>query len=454
MRTAGLSGNWRFGRYSARWYGVAIVAATLVPALVLAWWVAAWSAQSERGQLERNAKNQAREVTAAIEREIAGIQNVLAVLAGSAALQRGDIKEFHDQALQAAGRTGLQFVLRDRRAHTQLVNTAFRWGAPLGDGAQAPLSDADAELFGRGAPVVSNVFFGLLIKAYTVAVLVPIFRDGELRYSLAVGVPLTRFSAILESLDKHPDQVVTVIDRTGVIVARSARHAEFAGTPIKVSLPLETREIGRSSNREGIAFHWFNRRSDVTGWYISVGVPDQILDAPSKRAFLSLATFGGLLLTIAVALSYRWGGRLAQSAGALGIDRKPTREEFEVLFDSAPNGVLVVGGEGIVMLANRRLESIFGYDHGELVGKPPEVLVPQRLRDEHSRFRAGFDRDPQARGMGVGRELFGRRKDGSEFPVEIALNPISTAAGNSCDRDCDRCFGAEARPKKPFCCTG
>jgi PAS domain S-box-containing protein len=91
---------------------------------------------------------------------------------------------------------------------------------------------------------------------------------------------------------------------------------------------------------------------------------------------------------------------------------------------------VVIGGDGTVMLVNRRLETMFGYDRGELVGKPLEILAPERLREGHSRLRALFDRDPQPRAMGAGRELFGRRKDGSELPVEIALNPVSTAAGN------------------------
>ncbi|MBX9776004.1 MAG: PAS domain S-box protein [Xanthobacteraceae bacterium] len=257
----------------------------------------------------------------------------------------------------------------------------------------------------------------------------PVFLDGKLRYTLASGLPLTHFADVLRSLHIQPDYLVTVIDRNGRIVARSDRHDEFAGSPINATLPISTDQVERYVNLEGIPFHWFNRRSDVTGWHVSVGIPDAVFEAPSRRAGATFAIAGVLLLAAGIALSYRWGGRLARSAGALGIEREPTREEFEVLFEAAPNGVLVASSDGIIMLVNQLLVQKFGYRKDELIGQPIEVLVPDRHRAAHAKHRSDFARKPQARPMGIGRELNGKRKDGSEFPVEIALNPISTAGG-------------------------
>ena len=127
-------------------------------------------------------------------------------------------------------------------------------------------------------------------------------------------------------------------------------------------------------------------------------------------------------------LSYYWAGRLSKSVGALGIDRKPTREEFEVLFNSAPNGVVVVDSDGLIALVNARMEGKSGYGRGELIGQPVEILIPERFHWAHLRLRSAFVGAPRARRMGRG--LFGRRKDGTEFPVEIGLNPIQTSAGN------------------------
>jgi PAS domain S-box-containing protein len=104
-------------------------------------------------------------------------------------------------------------------------------------------------------------------------------------------------------------------------------------------------------------------------------------------------------------------------------------ELFRLAVDAAPNGMVVIDADGTIVLANAHMVQQFGYAKDELLGQPVEMLVPERLRTRHPDYRAGFFAAPQARPMGVGRDLFGLRKDGSEIPVEIGLNPIETAAG-------------------------
>jgi PAS domain S-box-containing protein len=224
------------------------------------------------------------------------------------------------------------------------------------------------------------------------------------------------------------EQVATVIDRNNVIVARSTRNEEFAGTPISVVV-RKWQPVAQSNNREGVAFHWFNRRSELTGWMITVGVPDAALAAPARRALATFAAVSGIAFLISLALTYPLARRLSEQSGALGIDRTPTREEFAVLFESAPNGVVVADEAGRIILLNAQMESQFGYRRNELIGQPIEVLIPERLRAGHGHLRAQFMRAAETRPMGAERELFGRRKDGTEFPIEIGLNPIKTAGG-------------------------
>jgi PAS domain S-box-containing protein len=95
-----------------------------------------------------------------------------------------------------------------------------------------------------------------------------------------------------------------------------------------------------------------------------------------------------------------------------------------VLIASAPNGILVVDRQGHITLANESMEKLFGYDRSELEGKKVEDLVAESARKNHQALRETYYAKPEARPMGAGRDLSGRRKDGSEFPVEIGLNPV------------------------------
>src|SRR5262249_12150369 len=92
--------------------------------------------------------------------------------------------------------------------------------------------------------------------------------------------------------------------------------------------------------------------------------------------------------------------------------------------ESAPDGVLVVDGTGQIALVNHQIEALFGYSRDELLGQPVEILVPERLRGRHVAHRDGFLARPATRPMGRGLELFGQRKDGTEFPVAISLSSV------------------------------
>jgi PAS domain S-box-containing protein len=89
----------------------------------------------------------------------------------------------------------------------------------------------------------------------------------------------------------------------------------------------------------------------------------------------------------------------------------------------------MIDRNGMVVLANSQMERMFGYDRQDLLGQPLETLLPERYRGQHPGHREGFLTDPKVRPMGAGRELFGLRKNGSEFPVEIGLNPVNTPKG-------------------------
>ena len=109
--------------------------------------------------------------------------------------------------------------------------------------------------------------------------------------------------------------------------------------------------------------------------------------------------------------------------------QKQAQELFELATEASPSGTVLVDHEGRILLVNAHAEKLFDYARGELIGRGIEILLPERFARSHAGDRANFFNSPQARAMGAGRELFARRKDGSEFPVEIGLNPIQTPHG-------------------------
>jgi PAS domain S-box-containing protein len=109
------------------------------------------------------------------------------------------------------------------------------------------------------------------------------------------------------------------------------------------------------------------------------------------------------------------------------LQKSETR--FRGLLDSAPDAMVITTGDGRIVLVNHQVEEMFGYQRHELLDLPVEVLIPERFRAAHTSHRAHYAHDPQSRPMGAGLELYGRRKDGSEFPVEISLSPLVSDEG-------------------------
>lgn len=104
-------------------------------------------------------------------------------------------------------------------------------------------------------------------------------------------------------------------------------------------------------------------------------------------------------------------------------------ERFRLVVDAAPNGILLVDAKGRIVLINACAEKMFLYEKDELNGQPMSILLPERYRGHHHHQQQAFFAHPEVRPMGDGRELFAARKDGSEFPVEIGLQPVTTEAG-------------------------
>jgi PAS domain S-box-containing protein len=232
-------------------------------------------------------------------------------------------------------------------------------------------------------------------------------RDAKLAES--------RFGALLEST---PDATLIVNAMGRIVLANSQAAQAFAydrteliGQPVEVLLPERFREshVGHRSGFSqqprmrtmGQGLELFGRRRD--GY-----------EFPVEISLSPLSTDEGLMVMSAVRDI---------------TDRKKAEQKFRGLLESAPDAMVIVGRDGLIALVNSQLEKLFGYRREEVLGQPVDILVPQRYRGHHAQHRAGFFNQPRPRAMGAGLELYGQRRDGSEFPVEISLSPLDTEEG-------------------------
>jgi PAS domain S-box-containing protein len=178
---------------------------------------------------------------------------------------------------------------------------------------------------------------------------------------------------------------------------------------------------------------------------VAVFVPVLLGFAPVQAVKLGLLApaAAGLLLIVAFVASFAatilWSvaavdkvdaeRQRLELAGRLAEEHAKADRRFRSLLESAPDAAIVADPQGRIILVNAQTEQLFGYAREALLGAPIEILIPERLRTAHVDHRAAYHRAPRVRPMGAGLDLIGRRRDGSEFPVEVSLSPVQVEDG-------------------------
>jgi protein-histidine pros-kinase len=256
--------------------------------------------------------------------------------------------------------------------------------------------------------------------------------DAKLRYFVLTKKDVTQLKLVRDTklvqakyrdlLEDTPDAIL-IVNVTGLIVLANAQAQqlfgyaadELIGLPIETLLPERYRRA--HLGHRGSFFEHPRKRSMGAGLEL-YGQRHDGKEFPVEISLSPLQTEEGVLVMCAMRdITDRQEARSK-------ADRK-----FRDLLESAPDAMVIVDQQGRIVLVNSQAVHLFGWTSAELLGQPVETLVPLRYRGDHHQHRLGFSERPKMRQMGAGLDLYGLRKNGSEFPVEISLSPIETEEG-------------------------
>ena len=301
--------------------------ALTLPLLAIAAFALNRMASLEEREIERRALQVARDLSGDIDRELDRASITLETLATSAALARGDLAAFHEQAGRALRRDEAEIFLVDH-GQQQLVNTRVPFGKPLPPSADPQTSQ---RVFDSKQRQVSDLLIGPVSQRPVITVEMPIFAGDAVRYVLGMTLDATLFERLLHGQRLEAQWVTGVTDNKGIILARSERHGEFVGKPLPKELLESSRAakgVFRAISVAGANILRATTRSRITGWLVSATVPVSYVEASRKRGQFFAVAMLGTALALGAALAYLFGGFMARpldaatsAAAAVGLGK-------------------------------------------------------------------------------------------------------------------------------------
>lgn len=407
-------------------------------------------------------------MSTAVESQLREVQVGLTGLAIASSLQKRDWVTFDQRArdFQKVMGTG-PIVLLDETGR-QVVNTRLPVGAELpNQGSDAPA----ISVIQTGQPT-ARLARSAITKAPILIVAIPVADNTGRRYSLGVRIDFDRFYQLLASAKLPPRWIASIIDSEGKIVARNVKAEAFVGKPItpKLKAVLENKSIDsgtyEGTTLEGISTLIVYSRTPISGWTVAIGIPRADLDGRLQIQLAVLAALTLILLSFAYYLAWRSGKRIANSVaslvnasvtlgrgepvqmpkmyfeeankvGAAMIDASKALHQadsdlvsagirWQAVLNTAMDGIVVVNALQKIVSFNIAASRMYGHEPETVIGMPLEMLVPPGARDGHIVKLEHYpgEPNPKPRLMGQGETLFGLRRDGSEFPIEVSMSSV------------------------------
>lgn len=281
-------------------YVMALAAAMTVPPLVLAVVTTTRWVTAERERLETVTGETNDRAMSQVDRFLAGKVAMLQALATSPAIDLGDFMRVDVQARELLDLQGLNIVMRDLHGQ-QFVNTRVAFGTVL---PRVPIYDADHVVAATKAPVISDLYAGVMARGPLVRVIVPVIRDGAVRYTLTASLAPSALALLLQEAGIAEPYFASIADRSGHILARAQHDDSRVGTKLPGFEQASGQEgTWSGTNPQGVFVYATYRRSKLSGWLFAVGVDRAYMDAPLFRSLWWLGSLAVVLGLLAFAAS-------------------------------------------------------------------------------------------------------------------------------------------------------
>ena len=441
-----------------------LVLAATVPLFLLVSWFAYSDYRSTRNDAYSELLNLSRALASVVDREVAAREAVAQVLAKLPALQEGDLRTFYDRAERMLELlpAGSAFILADATGQ-QLINT----NRPFGD--RLPLRGdltSVRKVFETRDRWLSDVFIGAISKQPVVGLDIPVFRNNDVVYELALSLPVASLRDALVAQRLPSGWVAAILDRQGTVIARNLDNAAWVGKKAAATLRKDISErregFSGGATLEGVQVISAFTTSSQTGWTVAIGRPEAGITDPLRQRIVLLGSLIVAVLIFGILAAAAFGRRVTVPIAALAHNAalfakgepihpvpssireirrvseelsaaamelraretalKQSEEAKAAVIESALDAIVNMNEEGTVVEFNPGAERIFGLPRAEAIGRSlSELFIPPEYRKSHAEGLAHYLATGEARVLGKRLELEAIRSDGSRFPVELAI---------------------------------